>query len=241
MRSAQKFLTLLLFSFGFSSPLWASEADLRIPDLSVPMDVFGATIPGNNILYCGILVCLLGMVFGLVEFTAIKKLPAHKNMLEISDLIYETCKTYLLQQGKFLIALELLIGIAMVYYFAFLRGLGAAHVLLILAWSVLGILGSYGVAWFGVRINTLANSRTAHASLEGNGLSILDIPLRAGMSIGVLLICIELIMMLFILLFIPNESAGSCFIGFASVNRWVLRLYVLPAVSSRRSPTSAPI
>lgn len=210
--------TLLTMMFGLfaSHMVWASEADLKIPDLSVSMDVFGNSVPGTTIMYVGILVCLLGAVFGLVEFFKIRALPAHKKMLEISDLIYETCKTYMLQQGKFLIGLQVIIGAAMVYYFGYLRGMSFGHVALILAWSVLGILGSYGVAWFGVRINTYANSRTAHASLNpGNGLDILDIPLRAGMSIGVLLICTELILMLVILLFVPRELAGSCFIGFA--------------------------
>lgn len=209
--------TLLTMMLGlFASPMvWASEADLKVPDLSVAMDVFGRSVPGTTILCAGIAVCLLGAIFGLVEFFKIRSLPAHRKMLEISDLIYETCKTYMLQQGKFLIGLQVLIGIAMIYYFSFLRGMSFDHVLLILAWSVLGILGSYGVAWFGVRINTFANSRTAHASLKGNGLSILDIPLRAGMSIGVLLICTELILMLIILLFVPSDLAGSCFIGFA--------------------------
>jgi K(+)-stimulated pyrophosphate-energized sodium pump len=215
VRNAKNILTLILMSLGFAAPAFASEADLRIPDLSVAMDVFGNSIPGTTILYVGILVCLLGMVFGLSEYVKIRNLPAHKKMLEISDLIYETCKTYMLQQGKFLIALQLIIGVAMVYYFGFLRGMSAGHVILILAWSVMGILGSYSVAWFGVRINTFANSRTAHASLRGNGLGILDIPLRSGMSIGVLLICTELILMLSILLFIPSDLAGSCFIGFA--------------------------
>lgn len=196
-------------------PGWASEADLRIPNLALDLEIFGVHIPGTNILYIGIGVCLLGMAFGMMEFMNIRSLPAHRKMLEISDLIYETCKTYMLQQGKFLIGLQLLIGLAMIYYFGFLRGMPFGHVALILVWSVLGILGSYAVAWFGVRINTYANSRTAFASLRGNGLDILLIPLRAGMSIGVLLICTELILMLIILLFVPADLAGSCFVGFA--------------------------
>ncbi|MGE4130451.1 MAG: sodium-translocating pyrophosphatase [Bdellovibrionales bacterium] len=199
-----------------SSPAWASEADLKIPDLSVSMDFFGGTIEGTTILYGGLFVCMLGMAFGLVEFVRIKALPAHKSMLEISSLIYETCKTYLLQQGKFLIGLQILIGSAMVYYFYGLRHMDVGQVMLILLWSVLGILGSYMVAWFGIRINTYANSRTAFASLKGgNGWDIMAIPLRSGMSIGVLLICTELILMLAILLFVPSHLAGSCFIGFA--------------------------
>jgi K(+)-stimulated pyrophosphate-energized sodium pump len=201
---------------ALSTPAWASDADLKIPDLSVAMDVFGSTVAGTSILQAGILVCLLGMLFGLVEFSGIRRLPVHKRMADVSSLIYETCKTYLFQQGKFLIALEVLIGGAMIYYFYFLRSMDMPRVLLVLLWSVLGICGSYMVAWFGIRINTYANSRTAFASLRGgNGWDIMEIPLRAGMSIGVLLICTELIMMLIILLFVPSDLAGSCFIGFA--------------------------
>lgn len=211
-----------------SLPAWASEADLKIPDLTLPLTIYGNVVSGTTLLYSGIVVTLLGMVFGLIEFNRIRKLPVHKKMLAISDLIYETCKTYLLQQGKFLIGLQILIGGAMVYYFAFLRGMEFDRVALILLWSVLGILGSYTVAWFGIRINTYANSRTAFASLRGgNGWDIMDIPLRAGMSIGVLLICVELVMMLIILLFVPGDLAGSCFIGFAigeSMGASVLRV-----------------
>jgi len=211
-----------------SLPAFASEADLKLPDLSLPINIFGSSVSGTSILYAGILVTVLGMFFGFIEFIRIKNLPVHKKMLAISDLIYETCKTYLLQQGKFLIGLQILIGGAMVYYFLVLRGMEAGNVALILLWSVLGILGSYTVAWFGIRINTFANSRTAFASLRGgNGWDIMDIPLRAGMSIGVLLICIELVMMLIILLFVPAELAGSCFIGFAigeSMGASVLRV-----------------
>jgi K(+)-stimulated pyrophosphate-energized sodium pump len=205
-----------LFSLFLSLPAMAGEADLKLPDLSLTMNLFGTQLPGTSILWGGILVCGLGMLFGLFEFNRIRKLPAHQSMLNVSSLIYETCKTYLLQQGKFLIGLEVLIGGAMVYYFLFLRGMEIDRVALILLWSVLGILGSYGVAWFGIRINTYANSRTAFASLRGgNGWDIMDIPLRAGMSIGVLLICTELILMLAILLLVPADLAGSCFVGFA--------------------------
>lgn len=200
----------------FCFPVWASEADLKIPDLTGPVDFIGGPIAGDLILYCGIGVCVLGMLFGLYEFVRIKALPVHSTMREISDLIYETCKTYMIQQAKFLVVLQLLIGTAMVYYFYFLRGMDAANVVLVLFWSVMGILGSFSVAWFGIRINTYANSRTAFASLRGgNGWDIMDIPLRSGMSIGVLLICTELILMLIILLLIPSHLAGSCFIGFA--------------------------
>ena len=209
--------TLFLFlSFLFSSnTTWASEADLKIPDLNVMFNVLGNELTGHGILWFGILVCVLGMVFGLVEFVKIKKLPVHKLMSDVSDLIYETCKTYMIQQGKFLIILELFIGACMVYYFGFLENYEFSKVALILLWSVLGILGSYGVAWFGIRINTYANSRTAFSSLASKPYPVMEIPLRAGMSIGVLLICVELLMMIIILMFVPLESAGACFIGFA--------------------------
>lgn len=208
---------IFLLSLAFlSAGAYASEADLKMPDLSVSLDFFGGPMAGTNILYMGIAVCVLGMLFGLYEFTQIRALPAHKKMLDVSSLIYETCKTYMIQQGKFLIVLQVLIGAAMIYYFGYLRHMEFGNVALILLWSVLGILGSYAVAWFGIRINTYANSRTAFASLKGgNGWDIMAIPLKAGMSIGVLLICTELILMLVILLFVPSHLAGACFIGFA--------------------------
>jgi len=163
----------------------------------------------------GLGVCILGGVFGLVMFNQVKAMPAHKSMLDVSNIIYETCKTYLLQQGRLLIVLELFIAACIVYYFGFLQHSGAGTVGLILMWSVIGILGSYGVAWFGIRMNTYANSRTAFASLRGKPLAVYEIPAQAGMSIGVLLICVELLMMLVILLFVPPEAAGASFLGFA--------------------------
>ncbi|MFA4874135.1 MAG: sodium-translocating pyrophosphatase [bacterium] len=193
----------------------ASEADLIMPQLAVTYDFFGFEVAGTTLLGSGIIICLLGMGFGLMEFIKIKKLPAHRSMLDVSALIYETCKTYLIQQGKLLIVLELFIGSTIFAYFFLLRHLELLRVLTILGWSVVGILGSYSVAWFGMRINTYANSRTAFASLYGKPISIMEIPLRSGMSIGVLLICVELIMMISILLFIAPENAGACFIGFA--------------------------
>ena len=189
-----------------ATPLWASEAELAIPVL---------TASQNNLLMVGFLICFVGMAFGLYEYKKVKGLPGHKSMLDISEIIFQTCKTYLIQQGKFLIILEIFIGACMVYYFGVLQHTPFNGVLLILAWSVVGILGSYGVAWFGIRMNTLANSRMAFASLEGKPIKLLDIPLRAGMSIGVLLVCVELIMMLAILVFIDRQYAGACFIGFA--------------------------
>ncbi|OFZ19305.1 MAG: sodium-translocating pyrophosphatase [Bdellovibrionales bacterium GWB1_55_8] len=200
---------------AFDAQAFASEADLRIPELNNTYEFFGSTITGATILGLGMIVAFLGMIFGWIEFLKIKKLKAHQSMLDVSHLIYETCKTYLIQQGKLLVLLEMFIGICIFYYFFVLQHMELPRVLLILLWSVLGILGSFGVAWFGVRINTYANSRTAFASLQGKPYPVMDIPLRSGMSIGVLLICVELVMMIFILLFVPREAAGACFVGFA--------------------------
>lgn len=208
------FAALSMFVMGSMS--WASEANLVVPNLGVTFNFPGiGEVGGITILWAGVLVGFLGIAFGLVEFTRIKNLAAHKSMLDVSHLIYETCKTYLLQQGRFLVLLECFIGACIVYYFFYLSHFPMPKVLLILLWSILGILGSFSVAWFGIRINTYANSRTAFSSLTGGAYSVMDIPLRAGMSIGVVLICVEMIMMLAILLFIPSESAGACFIGFA--------------------------
>ena len=193
----------------------ASELDLKIPVIDTHYSLFGAAVSGHALLLFGLLVCLLGMAFGLVMFNQVKGLPAHKSMLDVSNIIYETCKTYLLQQGRLLVVLELFIAACLVYYFGWLEHVGAAKLALILMWSVVGILGSYSVAWFGIRMNTYANSRTAFASLKGKPMPLYEIPLQAGMSIGVLLICVELIMMLAILLFVPRESAGASFLGFA--------------------------
>mgnify|MGYP001573185218 CR=1 FL=1 len=208
-------LSVLVLGTFASSFAFASEADLKIPELGQTYNLFGFGMTGDGILMAGVVVCLLGILFGLIEFFRVKALPVHQTMAEVSALIYETCKTYLLQQGKFLFVLEIFIGSCIVYYFAFLQGFEASKVALILLWSVLGILGSFGVAWFGIRINTYANSRTAFASLRGKAYSVMDIPLRSGMSIGVVLICVELIMMIAILMLVPRESAGACFIGFA--------------------------
>jgi K(+)-stimulated pyrophosphate-energized sodium pump len=195
-------LVLLLLA----TPLLASEAELEIPVL---------TASQNTLLMVGLLICVLGMAFGAYEYVKVKNFPAHKSMLDVAEVIFQTCKTYLLQQGKLLIVLEVFIGVCIAYYFGFLQHMEAGGVILILLWSVVGILGSYSVAWFGIRMNTLANCRMAFASLEGKPIKLLDIPLRAGMSIGVLLVCVELIMMLIILVFMPRNYAGACFIGFA--------------------------
>ena len=170
---------------------------------------------GRSLLMIGLLVSLAGVAFGLTIQRQLKNLPVHKSMLEISELIYETCKTYLVTQGKFIAILEVFIAIVIVLYFGVLSGLDTMRVAIILLFSVIGILGSYSVAWFGIRVNTYANSRTAFASLEGRPYPIYAIPLKAGMSIGMLLISIELFIMLCILLFIPGDYAGPCFIGFA--------------------------
>src|SRR5437773_1284991 len=188
------------------------EASLKIPDLA---QVHVAGVGGRTLVTLGLGVCVLGLVFGLVIFNQLKNLPVHASMREISELIYETCKTYLITQGKFILLLEVFIGTIMVLYFGFLLHFEATRVLIILLFSLIGIAGSYGVAWFGIRINTFANSRTAFASLRGQAYPVYAIPLKAGMSIGMLLISVELFLMLCILLFIPGDYAGPCFIGFA--------------------------
>ncbi len=200
---------------GLAAVAAASELDLRIPPIDTTYTIFGMQVTGVALLYAGFAICIVGAIFGWAQFVAVKKLPVHQAMADISYIIYETCKTYMIQQGKLLIVLELFIGACIVYYFGFIQHAGAGVVGLILLWSVLGILGSYGVAWFGVRINTYANSRTAFASLAGKPIPVYEIPLQSGMSIGVLLICVELAVMLSILLFMPGEVAGACFLGFA--------------------------
>ena len=188
------------------------EASLVLPALD-QVDVGGYN--GRSLLMTGLGVSLLGMLFGLTILMQIKKLPVHRSMSEISDLIYETCKTYLIQQGKFLALLEMFIAVVIVLYFGALSGMDVMRVIIILLFSVVGILGSYSVAWFGIRVNTYANSRTAFASLEGRPHPVYAIPIKAGMSVGMLLISVELLLMLIILLFIPGDYAGPCFIGFA--------------------------
>ena len=199
-------------AFGQAPHPAGGEANLIIPDLG-QVHVAGAS--GRTLLMLGLGVCVLGLVFGLVIYGQLKNLPVHASMREISELIYETCKTYLVTQGKFILVLEVFIGIIIVLYFGFLLHFEAMRVFIILLFSLIGIAGSYGVAWFGIRINTFANSRTAFASLRGLAYPVYDIPLKAGMSIGMLLISVELFLMLCILLFIPGEYAGPCFIGFA--------------------------
>ena len=188
------------------------EASLQVPDLST-VRFFG--LPGHTLLLYGLIFCGLGLLFGLTNYSQLRRLPVHQAMREVSELIYETCKAYLVQQGKFLMLLEVFIGVVIVLYFGVLQHYSAMKVIVILAFSVLGILGSYSVAWFGIRVNTFANSRTAFASLKGKPYPCYAIPLKAGMSIGMLLISVELVMMLCILLFVPGDYAGPCFIGFA--------------------------
>ena len=192
------------------------EANLKLPDLS---QVSFLGMDGHKLLLFGILFCLFGLAFGLVIYTRLKNLPVHKSMRDISELIYETCKTYLTTQGKFLLLLWVFIAIVIVLYFGWLHPIPGKPipnaVLIILVFSLLGMAGSYSVAWFGIRVNTFANSRTAFAALRGKPYPINHIPLEAGMSVGMMLISVELLMMLIILLFIPGDYAGACFIGFA--------------------------
>jgi K(+)-stimulated pyrophosphate-energized sodium pump len=218
-------VAIALVSLLFSNCAYASDAGLKLPDLSSVSFLGG--INGHNLLLGGLVVCVLGLIFGMVIYSQLKGLPVHKSMLEVSELIYATCKTYLLTQLKFILLLECFIGIVIFIYFKFLAayedptthaivsGYPLSLVVVILLFSLIGIAGSASVAFFGMRINTFANSRTSMASLKGKAFPVMSIPLRAGMSIGMVLISIELLMMLLILLFIPGNVAGPCFIGFA--------------------------
>jgi K(+)-stimulated pyrophosphate-energized sodium pump len=220
----RRLITLLFAIFAitlgapavFAAPREGGEAALKLPDLS---EVTFLGIDGHRLLLGGLVICFLGLMFGLAIYIQLKNLPVHRAMREISELIYETCKTYLITQGKFIMVLWVFIAAIVVAYFGVLRPVPGHSIAItlpmILLFSLVGIAGSYGVAWFGIRVNTFANSRTAFASLEGKPFPIYAIPLKAGMSIGMLLISVELLIMLFILLFIPGEYAGPCFIGFA--------------------------
>lgn len=203
---------IIMFVFTETNAL-ASEASLVLPDLNQGPKFLGVT--GFDVLIWGLLVCVLGGIFGLVMFSRLKKYPVHQAMRDISELIWATCKAYLIKQGKFLGILWALVAVIIVVYFAFLQHMTALQVLVIVLFSIVGILGSYSVAWFGMRINTFANSRTAFAVLKGKPFPAVEIPLQSGMSIGLLLISVELVIMLVILLFIPGHWAGPCFIGFA--------------------------
>ncbi len=207
-------VAIAVLGFGAGAAM-ASEADLNLPDLgAVHFSALGG-VSGTVLMYIGIAVCFLGLGFGLLQYVRTEKLPVHKSMSDVSAIIWETCKSYLAQQGKFLSVLWLLIAVCMIYYFKGLQHMPWMSVGLILGASVLGILGSYGVAWFGMRINTFANSRSAFASLRGTPWDALAIPMRSGMSVGMLLITVELFFMICILVFLPSELRGPCFIGFA--------------------------
>ncbi|MEO7110073.1 MAG: sodium-translocating pyrophosphatase [Polyangiaceae bacterium] len=208
-------LLTVLVSTTASAQEAGGEAALKVPVLDNPAIASFFGMSGASLLTMGLGVCALGMIFGLVIYMQLKNAPVHKSMLDISELIYETCKTYLITQIKFIMMLEALIGTVIVLYFGVLEHFAAGRVIIILAFSILGIAGSCSVAWFGIRVNTFANSRTAFGALEGKPFPCYAIPLKAGMSIGMLLISVELVMMLGILLFVPGEYAGSCFIGFA--------------------------
>jgi K(+)-stimulated pyrophosphate-energized sodium pump len=199
---------------ALAQPEAGGEAALKLPDLSSVSFLNGA-IDGHRLLLIGILFCLFGLGFGMVIYMRLKNLPVHRSMREISELIYETCKTYLVTQGKFILLLWSFIAVIIVLYFGLLEHMETMRVAIILLFSLVGIAGSYGVAWFGIRVNTFANSRTAFASLPGKPFPVYQIPLEAGMSIGMMLISVELLIMLIILLFIPGDYAGPCFIGFA--------------------------
>ncbi len=202
------------FTLTLPGTLRASESDIKIPDLS-SVQFFGGALSGHAVLMAGLVVCALGVAYGWWQYLQTKNLPVHASMAAVSQIIWETCKTYLFQQGKFLAGLWVLIAACMTYYFGVLSHNSASHVVVILLASVLGILGSYGVAWFGIRINTVANSRAAFSALQGNPLATLLIPLKSGMSVGLLLVAIELFFMICILAFLPTSLAGPCFIGFA--------------------------
>jgi K(+)-stimulated pyrophosphate-energized sodium pump len=217
--SILRFFSGFLALIALAAPLMAQgqesggEANLKLPDLGSVTFLGG--ISGHNLLLGGLVVSALGLIFGLTIYVRLRNLPVHSSMREVSELIYETCKTYLATQGKFLMLLEAFIAVIIVFYFGFLKGFEAYKVLIILLFSVIGISGSFAVAAFGMRVNTFANSRTSFAALKGKAFPCYEIPLQAGMSIGMLLVSVELLIMLFILLFVPGELAGACFIGFA--------------------------
>jgi K(+)-stimulated pyrophosphate-energized sodium pump len=213
-RSIWTFLLSTLMFLLMAGAAFAGEADIKLPDLT-QVSFLGGSLAGLTILNFGLIICAVGMAFGIMQYVQTKNLPAHKAMLDVSQTIWETCKTYLFQQGKFLVALWVLIAICIGYYFGALEGKSVSDIIIILVCSVLGILGSYSVAWFGIRINTVANSRAAFASLSGKPLNIVNICLRSGMSVGLLLVSIELFFMIMILAYIPKELAGPSFIGFA--------------------------
>ena len=210
---------------GSGGAVSGGEANLKLPDLGA-VDFVGG-ISGHNLLLIGLISCLIGLAFGVVTYAQLKNMPVHQSMKEISELIYQTCKAYLVQQGKFLMMLWVFIALVIFAYYKFLVDFSMGRVLIVLLFSLIGMAGSYGVAWYGIRVNTFANSRMAHASLKGKPYEVHAIPMRSGMSVGMVLISVELFMMLAIMLFLPGEIAGSCFIGFAigeSLGASVLRI-----------------
>ena len=237
---ARKTAVARLLAFGaLATPAFAGDANIRIPDLNtVDFQVFGSTVSGHTLLYFSIVACLVGAAFGLIEYFKVRNLPVHESMRNVSDIIWETCKTYLLTQGKFLAILGALMAVCIGYYtFNALGrdavthemdvGRGTSLFVMVLAFTILGILGSYGVAWFGIRINTRANSRASFAALAGKPLPVVQIPLQAGMSVGLMLVCVELLVMTGILLWVPAALVGVCFLGFAigeSLGASILRI-----------------
>jgi K(+)-stimulated pyrophosphate-energized sodium pump len=229
MRNTKKtpLILVLICLSTLATSTFAGEADIHIPDLKAVKFAGLGGMTGHTLMMLGIAVCAIGALFGIVQYLQTKALPVHSSMARVSATIYETCKTYLLTQGKLLAILWVLIAACMIVYFKFLQENTLGHVFVILLASILGILGSYGVAWFGIRINTISNSRTAFSALKGNPYATLGIPLRSGMSIGLLLVAVELFFMICILMFLPNDLIGPCFIGFAigeSLGASVLRI-----------------
>ena len=227
MKPLQCFSWLTVISLAGPAGAFASEADLKIPSLDTVSFPSLGGLSGHNLMLFGLAVCVLGALFGLLQYRQTRQLPVHESMAAVSNTIWETCKTYLYTQGKFLAILWGLIAVCMIYYFGVLQHTGPLEVIVILLASILGMGGSYGVAWFGIRINTVANSRTAFAALRGNPFATLGIPLRSGMSVGLLLVCVELFFMISILIFLPTHLVGPCFIGFAigeSLGASVLRI-----------------
>ncbi len=227
MKPLQCLLVTAVFTLAGAGGALASEADIKIPKLdTVSFPALGG-ISGHGLMLIGLVICILGALFGLLQYRQTRQLPVHESMAKVSNTIWETCKTYLYTQGKFLGILWGLIAVCMIYYFGFLQHAGPFRVIVILLASILGMAGSFGVAWFGIRINTVANSRTSFAALRGQPFATLGIPLRSGMSVGLLLVCVELFFMICILIFLPQDLVGPCFIGFAigeSLGASVLRI-----------------
>ena len=234
-------LVVLLGTFMFLAlPVFAGEADIKLPPLDkVQFSAFGG-MSGLYIMYFGLFVCIVGLLFSVVQYKQTGNMPAHKSMLDVSNIIWETCKSYLAQQGKFLIMLWVLIAICMVYYFMGLSHTPFGEMAIILFCSILGILGSYGVAWFGMRINTKANARTAFASLTGKPVDVVNIPTKSGMSVGLLLVSVELFFMICILIMPEGYRLAPVSSVLPSVSLWAQALSGSQAVSSQKSPISVP-